>query len=521
MKLLERVDGIHRVSESTPDFLQMYDIIVCGAGTAGIIAALTAARMELRVLCIETGTFPGGMGTGIVMGYYHGDHLNGQCKALDEEAIQLSDQICCRKKAWCEGIHAEAKKLVYEAAYKKAGGVLWYESITCGVWAQEGGIQGLRILTDGMLQDIACQMVIDATSEANICRLAGLPVRMGRKSDGQAQAFSAVCLVMNEEGELEHVYRDNGFLSNGDMLQVSSAVTQSYAQSDAQGAYSKSCRNQMLLCGALVGKREGLHGTGLAAMTGEMLFGEKTVPQPIFTMSGPYDTHLYDAAFESALVNDFLLRGLRDKVLTAQVPYGALIAQGIQGLLMVGLSMDIEHDALPPVRLKKNAMRSGEAAAVAAGLAVKLGKYPEECYESVRNEMLRRGLLQDSIQTMQWRDIKMPPIPELKKYSNAQAVYLIGKQNRGEDTGWLLPYLEEKEDYSLFCYALEALIESSLRGDAKAAEAVLELVDDEAFSRQLELNGYQRKTVLERRGVLRTYVHRKLGKTEGSGSNER
>lgn len=512
MKLLERVDGVQQESECTAVFTKTYDIIVCGAGTAGIIAGITAARMGASVLCVEIGTFPGGMGTGIVMGYYNGDHLKGQCSALDEEIVRLSDQICSHKKAWCEGIHAEAKKLVYEAAYTEAGGTIWYESMACGVWTKEGAVQGLRILENGRIQDIACKMVIDATAEANICRLAGLPVHMGRESDGQAQAFSAVCLVMNEADELEHVYRDNGFIDNSDMTQVSAAVTRAFAESDAQGAYSRNSHNKMLLCGAVIGKREGLHGTGQTQMTGEMLFGEEDVPQPVFTMSGPYDTHLYDAAFESELVNDFLLRGLRDKVLTAQVPYGALVAKGIKGVLMAGIGMDISHDALPPVRLKKNVMRSGEAAAVAACLALRQDCYPEECYESARQEMVQRGLLKENAAPMQWRTGEEPPPEQLKQQADARAVYLIGKKNRGEHTDWLIPYLLEKEDYSLFCYALNALVESGTRGDLKAADAAMKLVDDETFSRRLTLNGYQRKTVLERSGLLRKYVHKKLEK---------
>ncbi len=512
MKLLERVDGVQQETVCEAVFTQTYDIIVCGAGTAGIIAGITAARMGACVLCVEMGTFPGGMGTGIVMGYYHGDHLKGQCSALDEEIVQLSDRICSQKKGWCEGIHAEAKKLVYEAAYADAGGTIWYESMACGVWTKEDAIQGLRILENGRMQDVACKMVIDATAEANICRLAGLPVYMGRESDGQAQAFSAVCLVMNEANELEHVYRDNGFINNSDMMQVSAAVTCAFAESDAQGAYSRNSQNRMLLCGAVIGKREGLHGMGQTQMTGEMLFGEEDVPQPVFTMSGPYDTHLYDAAFESELVNDFLLRGLRDKVLTAQVPYGAFVAKGIKGLLLAGIGMDISHDALPPVRLKKNVMRSGEAAAVAACLALRQDCYPEDCYESVRQEMVQRGLLQENVTPMQWRTEETLPPEQLKQQADEWAVYLIGKKNRGEDTDWLLSYLPEREDYSLFCYALTALTQSAARGDTKAMNAVLDLVDNETFSRQLTLNGYQKKTVLERSGMLKTYVHKKLEK---------
>lgn len=142
MKLLERVDGVQQESECTAVFTKTYDIIVCGAGTAGIIAGITAARMGASVLCVEIGTFLGGMGTGIVMGYYNGDHLKGQCSVLDEEIVQLSDQICSGKKAWCEGIHAEAKKLVYEAAYTDAGGTIWYESMACGVWQKRGLSKG-------------------------------------------------------------------------------------------------------------------------------------------------------------------------------------------------------------------------------------------------------------------------------------------------------------------------------------------------------------------------------------------
>ena len=57
--------------------IDAYDVIVCGAGMAGSMAAVAAGRMGAKVLVIEEEGYPGGsmtaMGTGPMMTFHAGD----------------------------------------------------------------------------------------------------------------------------------------------------------------------------------------------------------------------------------------------------------------------------------------------------------------------------------------------------------------------------------------------------------------------------------------------------------------
>ena len=65
-------NGVLRETEGSPEG-PSYDLIVVGLGTAGSVAAITAARQGLRVLGLEQLPAMGGQGTlGYVMPYYFG-----------------------------------------------------------------------------------------------------------------------------------------------------------------------------------------------------------------------------------------------------------------------------------------------------------------------------------------------------------------------------------------------------------------------------------------------------------------
>jgi len=540
-----------------------YQVVVCGGGTAGAPAAIAAAAAGLRVLCVETGSFMGGMGSGVVMGYYHGENMEGMFADIDREIKSESESVYSPKKAWCEGIHSEAKKYIFEKKYMEFGGVIWYYSIVTDVFTENKKVIGLRILKDGLLTDIGCDYIIDATSEANICRIAGLPMKIGRDTDGQCQAYSAVCLTVNENGELEHIYRDNGYVNDSDMVAFSRAVTHSYADSDCKGAYSKQ-NNKIVMCAPILGKREGMCSVGIDSFTGENLLCLTPVSRPVFTCSGPYDTHLHDAAMESDTVNDFLMCDLGRQVVTVRIPYGAMLPEGIDGLITAGLGMDIYHDALAPVRLKKNMVRSGETAAVIAITSLRTGRRPLDCYEEVKQELIRRKVyfpsakpsagLREAMQDIKsamsreinygWgiyaavRTLSADILKEyldsceiplkknaaialallgdnsgaaiLKEMENEKTVYLLGKLNRGEYTEYIAQFLRKDTEYALFAYAFAALLRGAKRGDKKAKSILEVLVQKEDFAPLLVLNGNDKKASEDRSAALREFYKRSV-----------
>ncbi len=562
MELRMIENGCNTAEKAEAVFEQRYDIIIAGGGTAGAIAAITAAGEGVKTLCIEMGSFFGGIGSGIVTGYYYGKALKGTIHELDTQIKKESQGPYCAMKSWCEGIHMEAKKYIYEKRYHELGGDIRYESVVTGIWVDCGRVIGVRILSGGRMIDFGCRMLIDATSEAVACKLAHLKVKSGREFDGQCQAYSLVSFIINKDGELEQVYRDNGFADTGCAKEVAEAVTHGYATTDNIGAYSREEGDSPLVAlGPFLGKREGVSCVGRDALTGENLLLMQRVEKPFFYLSGSYDTHLYDGAFESDTVNDFLACGISDIVLNQPVPFGAAIPVGLDGILTAGLSMDIRHDALAPARLKKNVMRSGEAAAVAAVIAIKLGREPLECYEAVREELIRRKIyLEEPIlsepmleakkdlkaamrsddkrlcgcgvylaaQEMPCEDLlaltqdkrvryraaialalrgNAEAAEILKEYDNEPfALYFLGKFNRGEYTSLLLQKMQESTSCSLFCYAFTALVRSAAAGDKMAEQGIKKMIFSDSFSCKLILNGKRNQQVLERNDKIRKYA---------------
>ena len=74
---------------------QRYDLMVIGAGPAGIGAAIAAARQGLQVALLESAAFPGGVGTQCNVPLYFGFGVNGKqsTAGLSEEFIRRMDEV--------------------------------------------------------------------------------------------------------------------------------------------------------------------------------------------------------------------------------------------------------------------------------------------------------------------------------------------------------------------------------------------------------------------------------------------
>ena len=72
MKLLYNAESGLQAAHVTPCFAENCDVLVVGAGTAGAIAAIRAARGGMRVCAVDRLSFPCGMLAGAVFGYYYG-----------------------------------------------------------------------------------------------------------------------------------------------------------------------------------------------------------------------------------------------------------------------------------------------------------------------------------------------------------------------------------------------------------------------------------------------------------------
>jgi hypothetical protein len=206
----------NRLAEAPADksvFTEHMPLIVIGAGRAGAYAVLAAARLGTTVLGIDCNSGAGGMGTyGYVSGYYYGA-AGGLHLEIDQQAEQLRDALFVDT--------VEAKRYLLEKEALRHGARLWFETRLTGVYLENQTVRGVRILADGQTRHLSCNLVIDATAEAELCRMAGCALLGGRQSDGKLRPFTSVKVWLTEDGQIARTNHDSGYIDPYD----ASAVT--------------------------------------------------------------------------------------------------------------------------------------------------------------------------------------------------------------------------------------------------------------------------------------------------------
>jgi hypothetical protein len=159
-----------------PDFRARYDVVVVGLGTAGTEAALVAAELGLRVLGVEKHNGMGGQST---LGCVWFKWKNTGNIALNPDRVLENH----RANAPIAFLEIAERMGLYEREADVSGLALAYETVPIGAWLDEGKITGTRLLHNGRIYDVAARIVIDATGNATVARMAGCRIRSGRPWD--------------------------------------------------------------------------------------------------------------------------------------------------------------------------------------------------------------------------------------------------------------------------------------------------------------------------------------------------
>jgi hypothetical protein len=169
---------------------QPYDVIVLGGGTAGVAAAIQAARAGAKTLLVEkTGMLGGTMTNGGVNfpGLFHawgrqiiagiGWELVSRCVA--EVGDTLPDFTDYRRPHWQLHVRVDAflfAALCDEAALAARVELLFHAMPAALAEAPGGDGWDVTLCTKSGLTTCRARVVIDATGDANGASLAGLPV---------------------------------------------------------------------------------------------------------------------------------------------------------------------------------------------------------------------------------------------------------------------------------------------------------------------------------------------------------
>lgn len=175
-----------------------YDVIIVGGGTAGTMAAIAAARENVKVLLIEKNGYLGGVMTGSGVGPMMTFH------AGDDQVIQgimgeLVDRLIA--KGFSPGhipdstgftysvtpFDAEAMKIEEEQMLLESGGKVLFHTMLASVRVENRLISEITVCNKDGLSKYYAKCFIDATGDGDLSAWSGVKFIKGRKADGAMQ----------------------------------------------------------------------------------------------------------------------------------------------------------------------------------------------------------------------------------------------------------------------------------------------------------------------------------------------
>lgn len=398
-----------------------YDVIVAGSGPAGVAAAITAARQGAKTLLLEALGRVGGIATSGMMSHFTGSVGN---KIYHEILTRAAEKNTFETGIKTHIIDPEFLTVTYIEMLEEANAeILLYTSV-CDVVKEGNTVTGVICYNKDGFSQFNAKVIIDATGDGDVAFKSGAEFILGREEDNKMQPATLMfkiggvdmeravfpgsfeTLVDTAKGELQSLAREKLPHPAGHVLlyrsTIPGVVTVNMTNvTDINGTKAQDltraeivCRKQLkpiidflrefapgyencyvLGSASLIGIRETRHFKGLKTLTREDIAD-----------AVQYDDYVvYDAHFNFD-VHNITGAGL-DKTgcqhkFTQQngytIPYGCLVPEKIDGLLLAGRNISGTHMAHSSYRAMPICTGMGEAAGIGAALAVKKGVNPRE-----------------------------------------------------------------------------------------------------------------------------------------------
>ena len=431
--------------ESSADVVLDADVVVCGAGSAGLGAALAAARSGARVALVERWPFFGGNATAASLGSICGLYV----REKDGFAF-LSNGIA---REWAEALTArgfgigpipyrETAVMPYAPwGYKRlADGLISDEqritpllhSFISGVLRSGDAVEAIVIATKQGPKAVRGRVFVDATGDADVVYHAGFGWEMGAAgrlqypsmqfymqnvdvqqamgalrelSDKIRAAFEAgdrgltraggAAIPTLRPGEvvgaMTRVAKPDGSPPDGtDIFDLTEAelrgrqIAEDAARflTDEIAGFSSAYLQDTA---TTVGIRETRHALGDHVVSFEEAAACTKQPDGVAASAWPFEFHTQGAetTWEHLPDGDWF-----------EIPYRSLLVQGAANLLVAGRCISATHEALASSRVTGVCMAIGEAAGVAAAMSAAGDLEPRDLdHEKLRAELVARGAL--------------------------------------------------------------------------------------------------------------------------------
>ncbi len=402
----------YEIAQDLP-LLDEVDVIVAGGGPGGLGAAVMAARCGAKTLLVERYGFLGGMAVSGEVHPFMPNHLSDQ--PLDGPVY--TEWVEKMREYWPrEGkerhISKDTAMLAAEDLCLEAGVNLLYHHHLADVLVSDGAIDALVLFSKSGLTAAKAKVYIDCTGDADLAARAGCECEVGGPS-GHCQPMT-LCFKLShvdrsrspDRNEITRLYneaRDRGEIDctrenvllfdwlEDDVVHfnttrilhrdgtsgadLSSAETEGrqqmrqffqFFQSHVPG-YENA---QIHSVAAHIGIRETRRVRGMAYLErGDFEEGRK-FRDAIARVRYPIDIHNPDGTGTE------IIRLPEGE--WYEIPYGCIVAKDMNNLLIGGRPISVDHAVHSSMRVMPPACTVGQAAGLAAALAVEQGCTPGE-----------------------------------------------------------------------------------------------------------------------------------------------
>jgi hypothetical protein len=400
------------------------DVIVCGAGPAGVTAAITASRAGAKVRLFEWRGCLGGVWTAGLLGYLLDFNKTGFARELLDRLDAAGIRRGTSKGSIC--YEPEGMKLLLEEMCLEAG--VQFQFHTRVAAAHRDGRRLSTIITESKSgrQAWRAPVFIDTTGDGDLGALAGCDFQFGETKECPCQPMSLNALLVCKDAAaldefihysdpskrdgvakdkfLEAIkstghfpsyakptlwqVRDNLLLvmmnheygiKPFDAAQVTEATVR------ARGEMNKIVNNlrklggpweglQIAATAEQIGVRDGRRIAGRYTVNKDDLINGARFDDGVTRPTFPVDIHAISGEHNKTAAYDN--RGI--KVKPYDIPLRALIAKDVDGLMMAGRCISGDFIAHASYRVTGNAVGMGEAAGVVAAVAAKSQRLPHE-----------------------------------------------------------------------------------------------------------------------------------------------
>lgn len=415
---------------------ERYDVVVVGSGSAGSAAAISAARLGARTLLVDRLGFMGGTSTAVLDTFYAfytpGDDPSRVVGGLAWEVVErltADGGAFERPNTYGAGTGVtydqEALKLLWEQLAEDARVDLLLHTWATGAAVADGRVEAIRIWNKGGEQWIRADAIVDASGDADVCAMAGVPYD-NAQAMGRVQSLSTLFKVANVDvaraasvpkAELWGLMREA--VASGEyrlpriegswhrtpfegivlihmtrIPNVDATDPEQLTRAEVEGRrqvreYSRFLRDRVpgferavvVTTSPAIGVRESRRVHGDYRLTREDVLEGRRFEDEIALCGAPIEDHGPGGDTDWRYVGEAGVYG---------IPYRTLLPAGVEGLLVAGRCFSATHDAHASARSMATCMAMGQAAGTAAAMAVEQSTTPRALDAQLIRDRLRR-----------------------------------------------------------------------------------------------------------------------------------